>query len=226
MTVHLAPTRADVEIDTYALVIHQGGQVLYQYENPIPWEDPQWIKKREYDHGEVPPLNLEQTQVEQQTNDGSLQTVTLYASELDADASHVEKSPDLDSDPHSELDDDADDNSHQGYVIRFSDDTHIPSRADVTHETQQQNMGEAIDYLVTKHDLIAEIELPYSPPRARQNCSVNAKPVHPDGDEMQSPYELTGGYYLHTKLNSQAKQHRIKDLADQIGLSVDFFGDW
>ncbi|EJN59706.1 hypothetical protein [Halogranum rubrum] len=216
MTTDLTPTRLDVENDTYALVIHEGGQVLYQYEKPTPWEDPQWIEKRQYDHGEVPPLNLEQTQVEQKTNGENLQTVTLYASKLDADTTNTT------SGNHSK----AGEESYQGYAIRFSDGHVIPDEEHTVHTTQEQNMGAAVDYLVREHDLINSIDIPHFPPRARQNCSINSEPVHPNGDEMRSPYELTGGYHLYTSLNRQSKQTRIEDLAGVVDLSVEFLGDW
>lgn len=218
MTTDFTPTRTDIEIDTYALVIHESGQALYQYEKPTPWEDPQWIEKRQYDHGEVPPLNLEQTQVKQRTNGGSLQTVTLYASELDADTTQTSAT--------LEGGQDTDRASYRGYVIRFSDGKVIPNEGHSVHTTQEQNMGAAIDYLVREHNLIDTIDLPHFPPRARQNCSINTEPVHPDGDEMRGVYELTGGYYLHTSLNKQSKKNRIEDLTKQVGLSVEFLGDW
>lgn len=213
----LTPTRLDIEIDTYALVIHEGGQVLYQYEEPTPWEDPQWIEKRQFDHGEVPPLDLEQTQVEQRTDGGSLQTVTLYASELDADTTHASV---------TSSGADADEESYQGYVIRFSDGAVIPDEDNTVYTTQDQNMGAAVDYLVTEHDLIDAIKIPYFPPDARKNCSINSDPVHPNGDEMRSPYELTGGYYLHTSLNKPSKIKHLENLADQVDLSVEFLGKW
>lgn len=218
MKTDLKPTRTDVEINTYALVIYEGGQVLYQYEKPTPWEDLQWIKKRQYDHGEVPPLNLEQTQVEQQTNGSSLQTVILYATNLDADTTHTSTT--------SSRETDTDEESYRGYVIRFSDGKVIPDEEHTVHTTQEQNMGAAVDYLVTQHNLIDAIDLPHFPPRARQNCSINSEPVHPNGDEMRSPYELTGGYYLHTSLNKQSKKNRTEDLADQVDVSVEFLGNW
>lgn len=211
------PTQTNVEIDTYALVIHEDGQDLHQYEKPTPWEDPEWIEKRQYNHGEVPPLNLEQTQVEQQTNGGSLQTVTLYASELDADTtktSTVSGSPDEDEE------------SYRGHVIRFSDSQVVPDEDHTVHTTQEQNMGAAVDYLVREHGLADVINIPHFPPRARKNCSINSEPVHPNGDEMRGPYELTGGYYLHTGLNKQSKIKRLEDLAEQVELSAEFLGSW
>lgn len=218
MTTDHTPNRPDVEIDTYALVIHEGGQVLYQYEKPTPWEDPQWIEKRQYDHGEVPPLNLEQTQVEQRTDGGSLQTVTLYAFELDADTTHTSTA----SSGNSE----SDERTYRRYVIRFSDGTVIPGEDHPVHTRQDQNMRAAVDYLVTEHDLIDAIDIPHFPPRARKNCSINSEPVHPNGDEMRGERELTGGYYLHTALNKPSKKTRIENLATQVDLSVEYLGDW
>lgn len=212
------PTRTDIENDTYALVIHEGGQDLYQYEKPTPWEDPEWIEKRRYDHGNVPPLNLEQTQFEQQTNDGRLQKVTLYASELDANTEHTNT--------ESTNEQSAGDNTLRGYVIRFSDGQMIPDQNQTTHNTQEKNMGAAIDYLVREYDLINEINLPYLPSWAHQNCSINTEPVHPEGEQMRGEYELTGGYYLYTALNKQSKKDRIKDLTEKVNMSVEFMGNW
>lgn len=218
MTTGPIPRRTDVKIDSYALVIHEEGQVLYQYDDPV-LEDPKWIEKTTLDHSDAPTLELGPTQVEQRTSDDGLQAVVLYTTSLDVSHSDTETSSD--DDPPT------DDRPYQGFVIRFSDGTEIPHEDTTIHTTQAENMREAINYLVTHHNLITEIELPYTPPRARKNCSINSKPFHPNGDEMRSPYELTGGYYLHTSLNSQAKQTRIEDLANQVGVSVDeFLGEW
>lgn len=212
------PTRKTVDPDTYALVIHEGGQDLYRYEKPTPWEDPEWIERQRYDHGEVPPLNLEETQVEQRTDGTSLQAVILYATELDADSSPADataSSTTVDEGP-----------PYRGYVIRFSDGTLIPGSDRPVHTEQKQNMGAAVDYLVREYDLIDKLELPYLPELARQNCTINTEPAHPNGDEMRSPYELTGGYYLHTSLNKRGKRTRLDDLADHVGLTVEFLGEW
>lgn len=114
----------------------------------------------------------------------------------------------------------------EGYIIRFSDGKRIPESDHEPHTLQKQNMGAAIDYLIEEYELIDVIETPYSPPKARKNCSINTDPVHPNGEEMRQPYELINGYYLHTSLNTRGKKHRTRDLAEQVGLSVDFSGDW
>lgn len=114
----------------------------------------------------------------------------------------------------------------QGYVIRFSDDKVIPENGQKPHDRQSQNMGSAIDYLVEEYDLIDVIDVPHFPPKARKNCSINTEPTHPNGEEMRLPYELSNGYYLHAHLGRQAKMSRIRNLAEQVGLSVSFLDEW
>jgi hypothetical protein len=117
-------------------------------------------------------------------------------------------------------------NSRQGYVIRFSDGTEIPRDGTEIHTAQKENMGAAVDYMIEEHDLIQELEIPHFPPRARKNCTINTEPRHPNSEEMREPYELTNSYFLHTKLNTRGKKSRLQDLAEHIGLSIEFFGEW
>lgn len=120
----------------------------------------------------------------------------------------------------------AEDGTKQGYVTQFSDGKIIPDADSEPHTQQKQNMGAAIDYLVEEYNLIEEIEIPHSPPQARKNCSINIDSVHPNGEDMRIPYKLTNGYHLHTSLNTRGKQTRIRDLAEQVGLSAEFLGEW
>jgi hypothetical protein len=114
----------------------------------------------------------------------------------------------------------------QGYVIRFSDGIVIPRNDTEIHTLQKENMGAAVDYLIEEYNLIDHLEIPYFPPRARKNCSINSDPVHPNGEEMRIPYELINGYHLHTSLNTQGKRTRLQDLAEKVGLSVEFLCEW
>jgi len=102
----------------------------------------------------------------------------------------------------------------------------IPDSAEETHTKQKENMGAAVDYLIENHDLISEIEVPHLPPQARKNCSINADPVHPNGEEMRGTYRLANGYFLHTHLNTAGKKSRVRDLAQQVGLTAEFVGEW
>ena len=124
------------------------------------------------------------------------------------------------------VDDDVTTKNKQGYIIQFSDGGEIPEAGNGSHTRQKQNMGAAIDYLIEEHGLIDEIEMPHSPPKARKNCSINTEPIHPTGEDMRQPYELINGYYLHTSLNTRGKKTRIRDLAEQVGVDVDFIGEW
>jgi len=114
----------------------------------------------------------------------------------------------------------------QGYVVRFSDDTVIPGDNTEVQTQQKKNMGATVDYLIEEYDLIDELEIPHFPPRARKNCSINDVPVHPNGEDMRRPYELMNGYFLHTSLNTQGKKTRLRDLTEQVGLSVEFLCEW
>ena len=118
------------------------------------------------------------------------------------------------------------DGTEEGYIVCFSDAKEIPEAEDRPQLQQKLNMGAAIDYLIEEYNLIDKIDVPHFPPQARKNCSINTEPVHPNGEDMRLPYELTNGYYLHTSLNIRGKQSRIRDLAEQVGLSVEFLGDW
>jgi hypothetical protein len=114
----------------------------------------------------------------------------------------------------------------QGYVVRFSDGTMIPRDSKEIQTQQKENMGAAVDYLIEEYNLIDELEIPHFPPRARKNCSINNEPVHPNGEEMRRPYELTNGYFLHTSLNTTGKETRLRDLAEEVGLTIEFLCEW
>lgn len=116
--------------------------------------------------------------------------------------------------------------NRQGYVARFSDGAVIPRDNTEVQTQQKENMGAAVDYLIEEYNLIDELEIPHFPPRARKNCSINNEPVHPNGEDMRRPYELTNGYFLHTSLNTRGKRTRLQDLAEEVGLSVEFLCEW
>jgi hypothetical protein len=87
-------------------------------------------------------------------------------------------------------------------------------------------MGRAVDYLIEQYDLTNVIDLPYTTPQAQKNCLVNDTAEHPDGREMRTFYELSDGSALYTSLNVGDKQRNLELLAEEVGLSVDFRGEW
>ena len=119
-----------------------------------------------------------------------------------------------------------DDVPTEGYIIRFSDGHEIPEQKDRPQTQQKLNMGAAVDYLIEEYNLTEEIEIPHFPPKARKNCSINTEPTHPNGEQMRSPYELVDGHFLHTSLNTRGKKSRTRDLAEKVGVSVEFLGEW
>lgn len=219
MTPHL---REDVSEGSYAIRLSDNGQELFQYESPAPWEDPEWIMKRQYEHGEMPSLDLTEVTTEQSVNGDSLQSVTIYAATING-VGGDDKGTDDDDDTPTDTGDVPPEN---GFVIRFSDGQTIPKNNRSIHTTQDKNMGKAVEYLMEEYDLIDVLDIPHYPPNARKNCSINSEDNHPDGSNMRNAYELPGGYYLHTSLNKQAKIKRTKDLAKAVGLSAEFLGRW
>jgi len=126
----------------------------------------------------------------------------------------------------SDDDEERRESTRDGYVIKFSDGKVIPEDGEPPHTQQKVNMGQAVDYLITEHNLMDRIDIPYFPPKARKNCSINTEAAHPNGEKMRSPYELTNKCHLHTSLNTENKRTRLNDLADKVGISVEYEGEW
>ena len=78
------PDDDDPEENSYALIICENGQFLYQYERVLA-DEPEWKLKKRYDHEEIPPLNFTEARVEQLTNGNSVQYVAIYAADISAD---------------------------------------------------------------------------------------------------------------------------------------------
>ena len=90
-----------------------------------------------------------------------------------------------------------------------------------TYEDREQAdlMTSVTNYLINEHELLEEISLPYYPPNGEQ-ALINNEPVHPDGAEMHTYRELTGGLFLHTNLKAARKRRFLNDLAQQCGLNA------
>ncbi|KAA9405945.1 hypothetical protein Har1131_03655 [Haloarcula sp. CBA1131] len=221
------PEKTDVPLNSFALMMFDDEEILFQYEKPVDWKDPEWIEKGRFKHDEVPLLNLEQVRLSRETNKNGLESVTLYAADLssgDSDPGTPSTPSSGDSTDVTSSKNNSSTSLHSGYTIRFGDAQEIPEGG--AHSQQQQNMYEAVVYLIDEHGLLEEIDLPYSPGFARKNCSINSIPEQPDGREMRGEKELPTGDYLFTALNKREKMDRIKDLASQVGLRVEFLGEW
>lgn len=122
----------------------------------------------------------------------------------------------------------SDNDSYQGHVIHFSvaQNKKIPNENLKGQHSQTESMYEAIKYLITHHRLITQIEVPYSHPQAQKNHVINTTKHHPDGRKMGLPREISHGYYLETEQNKKTKKRIIEHLANKVGLSAEFLGDW
>ena len=86
---------------------------------------------------------------------------------------------------------------------------------------QSDAMEAVVNYLITEHNLLDEIPIPYIPGRGDGNRAlISDTPTHPDGDEMMAYRELGNGYYVLTKLSSSSKRRYLNELAQQCGLNA------
>ena len=211
MTIGPTPEQADAEIGMYALVIHEKGQGLYQYDDPVV-KDPTWIKQAEIDHSEAPTHHLESTQVEQRTSNDGLQAVVLYTTDLDT--TDPDKS-DSQPDPPS--------NTTADYIINLKNDGEVLR----TFSSDQQGdpMGKVVSCLIEDHDLIDKIEIPYIPRGKKAILNEQPKSPHREG-EMRSFQPVSENYFLDTDMNAKTKKDYLSDLVDKCQLDVIFKGDW
>lgn len=55
---------------------------------------------------------------------------------------------------------------------------------------------------------------PVKLPRARENCLINTRPIHPDGTAMYSPRLLKNGWYLNATYNSPDIVRHCRELLE------------
>ncbi len=118
------------------------------------------------------------------------------------------------------------DDVSEGYAVGFDDGWRLPAVDESAPTEQRQALGVAVDHLIVAHDLTGQVELPYSAPRARQNCLINRTANHPDGRRMRAFYELVDGTFLYTSLSVDDKRQYVELLADEVGVEVSFGGEW
>ncbi len=106
------------------------------------------------------------------------------------------------------------------YVVQFVEDE--GHSFEIRGDLQSKTMVDAANYLITNHDLMERIEIPWVPGRS--------KAVINDRDEWEGAvvaYQpLEDGYYIDTNVNSAGKQREIKRMAQICGIDVNFKGDW
>lgn len=108
------------------------------------------------------------------------------------------------------------------YQIQIVDDGEILAEFEATQQVDA--FLEAVDYLVTNHNLISKLEpLPYIPGRTRP---IIHNQTSADGKEMKQPRTIGDGYYLETNLSSGQKQREIRRLIEYYEFTIRFDGGW
>lgn len=99
--------------------------------------------------------------------------------------------------------------------------------AEFEHTVRGELMRDVVAYLIEERELLESITLPYIPGTGEgDRALLNRLPEHPDGSEMSSGMEISGGLYLSTELDSGEKQRHMRELARHSGLVCRFDGDW
>lgn len=215
MNENLTPSHTDVSIDSYGIVIHNKGQVLFQYEKPSPWEDPTWIKKKIYRHEEIPPLELGRTSVEQHIESGNLQKVVLYTEEIDVvknSQNDVEKTQ-------------ANMDNIDGYKIKFDNGDRVPI-GKKSDNNQKINLGKAIDYLISEHNLENYINVPYRLSSSFSKPLILKSKRYVKKRELNNPFEFSSGLYLDHMFDKDDKKKLISTLAEICNTEVDISEDF
>lgn len=118
-----------------------------------------------------------------------------------------------------------DDPDGGGYVIRVTRDGQEVHR--VVEELQSKALGSLVDYLIREEGLMGRIEIPYLPGTGRgTRAFLNDEPKHTNGKEMKTYQQVSGGYYLYTNLPSGQKRKYGSELAEMVGVELEFVGDW
>jgi len=97
----------------------------------------------------------------------------------------------------------------------------------VAEDVQSEAVGSLVNYLIGEKELLAEIEIPYIPGTGQgSRALLNDEPQHPNGSDMRGQQRVSGGYYLLTNLNSEAKKRYVSELPEKVGLECEFSENW
>jgi len=117
------------------------------------------------------------------------------------------------------------DNKLEQYVIELSDGTHIPKGNEI-HDTQAENMGAAVNYLIEEYDLLSKIDVPYHDSSVGRDWLIDTNPQSEDNNMMKDPFELSNDTCLQTKMGGSEKMSCLETLVREVNLKITFKGKW
>lgn len=201
------PARRNVSEGTFAIGIIGDRHSIWQYDTESPFRnDPDWRKVDELEEGTAPPVDLSSAEFELDDEGNAW----VYANNLVPEHEVDNGSSASDEDTVQE--------SLGKYVVVFGDGE------TVSGNTQSEAMVEAVNHLIREHNITDRIEIPYR--TGYKNALIHHKPQHPDGSDMERAKELTGGYYVYAKASKSQKKQYLTQLADEIGMDIEFSGEW
>ena len=109
----------------------------------------------------------------------------------------------------------------QDYIIRIIDEGEVVQ----TIETGKQSeaMIEVAKYLSDEHNLLAEVEIPYSPGRRKHPLIGKMNSL----DELPPQrHEFTEECYVDTLANKETKKRNIRRIIEAVGFEAGFDGLW
>jgi len=93
--------------------------------------------------------------------------------------------------------------------------------------TQAGASGDLATYLITEHDRLEHIDIPYPVGSGSgTRALLDDDPRHRDGKEMKQAKELPGGHHLLTNMNAEQKRTYVPEVAAAVGLTCRFEGEW
>jgi len=111
------------------------------------------------------------------------------------------------------------------YVVRVSRNGRETHR--VAEDLQSKAVGALVEYLITEEALLDAIDIPYVPGTGTgSRALLNDTPEHTNGQEMKTHQNVGSDYYLHTNLPSDLKRKYVSELAERVGVELEFVGSW
>ncbi|TYL37693.1 hypothetical protein CV102_15255 [Natronococcus pandeyae] len=145
------------------------------------------------------------------------ETSTVEPRQTESDSTPDVNSELADGDrPASDRDDDGE------YVVRFFTDR--GSIGAIGHSSATQALVQATEYCLERG--LAGVSVPWSPSEEDGETVLNDEPVRADGSSMESPQQLSNGYYLETAGSVDDQADRVEALASRAGLRAMLTGDW
>lgn len=196
------PSRQNVNEGTFAIGIIGDRHSIWQYDTESPFRsDPDWRQVDELEEGNAPPVDLSAAEFEVDDEGNAWVYASTLVPEHEVDTSQPTVQESLGK-----------------YVMELSDGKVVSGN------TQSEAIVEAVNYLIRQHDIINHVEVPFR--AGYKNAFLNRRAEHPDGSKMERAKEVNNGFYVYAKAGKDQKKKYLRKLAKEVGLSIEYSGEW